>query len=41
MSVGVEGIKGKGGSFKIGRPRSRGWKHFRCRWTWGVGVFEN
>ena len=23
--------------FKIGRPRSRGWKNFVRRWRWGVG----
>ena len=29
-----------GGSFEIGRPRSRGWKEFGLRWTrgWGWGV---
>ena len=29
------------GSFEIGRPRSRGWKHFERRWTMGVGDLEN
>ena len=29
------------GSFKIGRPRSRGWKYFRHCWTRGVGGLEN
>ena len=28
-------------SFKIGRPRSRGWKTFRHRWTGVVGGLEN
>ena len=29
---------GGGGSFEIGRPRSRGWKSFEPKWTkrWGV-----
>ena len=34
---------GKGGSFKIGRPSSRGWKYFGRRWTRRGcgGVLEN
>ena len=32
---------GEGGSFEIGRPRSRGWKNFGRRWTRGVRFFEN
>ena len=38
------GRGGRGGgesSFKIGRPRSRGWKYFGRRKTWGVGRLEN
>ena len=27
----------EGGSFEIGRPRSRGWKSFGRRWTRGWG----
>ena len=27
----------RGGSFEIGRPRSRGWKNIGRRWTKGVG----
>ena len=27
--------------FEIGRPRSRGWKNFGCRWTREVGGLEN
>ena len=30
-----------GGSFRIGRPRSRVWKHFGHRWTEGVGCLKN
>ena len=30
-----------GGSFEIGRPRSRGWKNFGCSWTRGMGGLEN
>ena len=26
----------RGSSFEIGRPRSRGWKNFTCRYGWGV-----
>ena len=29
--------RGKGVSFDIGRPRSRGWKNFGCGWIRGVG----
>ena len=29
-----------GGSFEIGRPRSRRWKNFESRWTRGVGVLK-
>ena len=36
-----EGGGGRGvGSFKIGRPRSRGWKSFGHRWTAGWGVLK-
>ena len=28
--------RGGGSSFEIGSPKSRGWKHFRCRWGWEV-----
>ena len=27
---------GERGSFEIGRSRSRGWKNFGRRWTWGM-----
>ena len=42
----LERVEGRGrgrgrGSFKIGRPRSRGWKYFRHCWTRGVGGLEN
>ena len=30
-----------GGSFEIGRARSRGWKNFAQRWTRGVEALEN
>ena len=33
--------RGKGVSFDIGRPRSRGWKNFGCGWIRGVGGLEN
>ena len=29
------------GSFEIGRPRSRKWENFGCRWTRGLGGLEN
>ena len=31
----------EGGSFEIGRPRSKEWKHFGRRSTIGVGDLEN
>ena len=34
---GSRGVGGGGGSFEIGRPRSRGWEHFGRRWTGGEG----
>ena len=34
------GKAGEGGSFEIGRPRSKGWKDFGVRWTRGVGVLK-
>ena len=30
----------EGGSFDIGRPRSRGWKNFEHRWTDGWGILK-
>ena len=30
-----------GGSFEIGRPRSRRWKNFGLRWTRGMRGLEN
>ena len=33
--------QGKGGSFEIGRSRSRGWKNFERSWTRRVGGREN
>ena len=32
---------GEVGSFEIGRPKFRGWKNFRRRWTRRVGGLEN
>ena len=32
---------GRGISFEIGRPRSRGWKTVGRRWTKVVGGFQN
>ena len=32
---------GRGGSFEIGHPRSRGWNDFGRSWTRGVGGLEN
>ena len=34
-------IGGSWGSFGNWRPRSRGWKNFRRRWTSGIGGLEN
>ena len=33
--------RGRGGSFGIGRPRSRGWKNIGRSWTKRVGDLEN
>ena len=30
-----------GGSFKIGRPRSRGWNNIGRKWTRGMGGLES
>ena len=39
--VGEGGGEGVVVSFETGRPRSRRWKNFGCRWARGAGGLEN